>query len=179
MANQRSVTDRTDSAGRTDGGEDSGVARLEQGRYLLLTTFKRNGTPVDTPVHGIVDGGRAYFRAWRRSGVVKRLRGTGGTAQVAPCGVLGMCSYGRPLAATVRPLASGEAGPVARKLAGKYPVRQRLLVSPLQRAGRRRMMHFELVVRGLPGLPGRRRHTSAYPAAAGPTGTGWPVRADS
>ena len=140
-------TDRGAGAGRDAGhGAETGLASLAQARCLLLTTFKHNGTPVSTPVHGVVDGGRAYFRAWSRSGTVKRLRGSGGMAQVAPCSALGLCSYGPPLPATVRPLASGEAGPVARKLAGRHPVQQRLLVAPLERAWRWRMMHFELIV---------------------------------
>jgi PPOX class probable F420-dependent enzyme len=193
MGNRPATAARTNGGETTGGdaglGEGNGLGSLAQARYLLLTTFKRSGTPVSVPVHGMVDGGRAYFRAWRRSGTVKRLRGTGGTAQVAPCGVLGLCSYGPPRAAAVRPLTSGEAGPVARKLARKYPVQQRLLISPLQRAWRRRMMHFELVVRdaasgegGLPPPPGPPpAHCAASPAAApgGRSGTGWPVRADS
>lgn len=163
-------------------GDGSDLAYLAQARCLLLTTFKRSGTPVSTPVHGVADGDRAYFRAWSRSGTVQRLRRTGGAAQVVPCGALGLCSYGPPLAATVRPLAGGEAAPVARKLARKYPVRERLVVSPLQWAGRWRMLHFELVVED--AAASQAAYTTAgYPparsAAAEPTGTGWPVRADS
>jgi PPOX class probable F420-dependent enzyme len=152
--------------------EGSGLASLAQARYLLLTTFKRSGTPVSAPVHAVVDGGRAYFRAWRRSGTVRRLRGTGGTAQVAPCGVLGLCSYGPPRAATVRPLAGREAAPVARKLAGKYPVQQRLLVSPLQRACRWPMMHFELQVREAAG----HQDGLAHRRARGPVTAAHPPR---
>jgi uncharacterized protein len=162
MGNRRSTAARTDRGEGTDTHREKGghIASFTRARCLLLTTFKQSGMPVSTPVHSVVDGGRVYFRAWHRSGTAKRLRGTGGRVTVAPCGVLGLCSYGPPLAATVRPLASSEAGPVARKLASKYPVRQRLLVAPLQRARRRPMMHFELVVRdpagGQRGLPHHR-----------------------
>jgi PPOX class probable F420-dependent enzyme len=168
-----------------------GAGSLAPARYLLLTTFKRSGSPVSTPVHGVVHGGRAYFRAWSRSGGVKRLRATGGAAQLAPCGVLGLCSYGRPFAAAVRPLPGGEAGPVARKLAGKYPVRQRLLISPLERAARWRMMHFELLIgAAVGGQDGLRRRVNAHggaqpghrhgnSVAADPTGTGCPARPDA
>ena len=47
-------------------------------------------------VQGIIDGDRAYFRTWSRSGTVKRLREANGM-QVTPCDVLGLCSYGPPL----------------------------------------------------------------------------------
>ena len=34
---------------------------LRSARYMLLTTFKQDGIPVSSHVHGVVDGDRAYF----------------------------------------------------------------------------------------------------------------------
>ena len=88
----------------TDTASGSYFASLAKARYLRLTTFKRKGTPVSSPVPGIVDGDRAYFGASSRSGAVRRLQHTDGV-QVAPCGALGLVSYGEPLNAAARRLA--------------------------------------------------------------------------
>lgn len=110
----------------------------------MLTTFKPSGTPVSTAMHGIVDGDRAYFRAWTRSGPVKRLRHTA-TVQVAPCTALGLCNYRGPIWATARLLPAEEAGLVAGELARKYPLQHRLLSRLLRRTRRWQMLHYELL----------------------------------
>ena len=140
----------TDTAGRhgkpaTAIRESAGggyFASLAKGRYLLLTTFKPRGTPVSTPVQGITDGDRAYFRIWSQSGTARRLQHTHGV-QVAPCGALGVLSHGPPLDAAARPLAGEEARRVAGRLAGEYPVRRRSRL--LQRTRRRRLVYYELL----------------------------------
>ena len=119
-------------------------ASLAKGRYLLLTTFKPRGTPVSTPVQGITDGDRAYFRIWSQSGTARRLQHTHGV-QVAPCGALGVLSHGPPLDAAARPLAGEEASRVAGPLGRKYPVRRRSLVRLLHRARHRQLAYYELL----------------------------------
>ena len=136
--------ERRDRGDREETGDGSYFAPLAKARYLLLTTFKQKGTPVSAPVQGIVDGDRAYLRAWSQSGTVRRLRHTDGV-QVAPCGALGLCSQGPPLDAAARRLGSEEASRVAGQLADKYPVRRRSLARLLQRAGRRRLVYYELL----------------------------------
>jgi hypothetical protein len=49
---------------------------LRRATYLQLTTFRRSGQPVPTPVHVVTDGAIAYFRTWDASGKAKRLRHT-------------------------------------------------------------------------------------------------------
>jgi PPOX class probable F420-dependent enzyme len=139
---------RRDRGDREEAADASYFAPLAKARYLLLTTFKPKGTPVSAHVQGIVDdGGRAYFRVRSRSGMVRRLQQTDGV-QVAPCGALGLWSYGPPLDATTRRLAGAEAGQVAGQLARKYPVRRRSLARLLPRAWRRRLVYYELLLRG-------------------------------
>jgi uncharacterized protein len=121
-------------------------APLAKGRYLLLTTFRQKGTPVSAVVQGITDGDRAYFRVRSRSGTARRLRRTDGV-QVAPCRALGLWSYGPPLDAAARPLAGEEGSRVAGQLDRKYPVRHLSLAWLLQRAGRRRLAYYELLLR--------------------------------
>jgi len=120
-------------------------APLASARYVLLTTFKRQGTQISVPVRGMVDGDRAYFQAWSRSGNAKRLRHTD-TVRVAPCTVLGLYSNAPPLVATARPLPDDEAGQVAEKLARKYPVQHRYLTGWLSRARPGQMVHYELLI---------------------------------
>jgi PPOX class probable F420-dependent enzyme len=116
---------------------------LASARYLQVSTFGRGGLPVPARVHGVVDGGRAYFEARSWSGTVRRLRHAD-AVQVAPCGVLGLC-HGPPLDATTRLLPAEEAGRAAAELARKYPVRRRSLTCWLHRAWRPKMVHYELV----------------------------------
>jgi len=142
----------TDTAGRhgqpasaiREGADGGYFAALAKGKYLLLTTFKQKGTPVSTPVQGITDGDRAYFRVWSRSGPARRLQHTDGV-QVAPCGALGLLSHGPPLDAAARPLAGEEASRVAGPLGRKYPARRRSRARLLPQARRRRRVYYELL----------------------------------
>jgi len=115
-------------------------AALASARYLLLTTFKPVGSPISAPVHGLADGDRAYFRAWSRSGTVKRLRHTD-AVQVAPSTRLGMYSNAPSVDATARLLTGEEASRVAGKLAGRYPARHRFLIRPR----RGQIVYYELL----------------------------------
>jgi uncharacterized protein len=138
--------ERRDRDDRGETGDGGYFAPLAKGRYLLLTTFKQQGTPVSAVVQGVTDGDRAYFRVRSRSGTARRLRHTDGV-QVAPCRALGLWSYGPPLDATTRRLAGEEAGRVAGELERKYPVPRRSLARPVRRAWRRRLAYYELLLR--------------------------------
>jgi uncharacterized protein len=116
---------------------------LRSAKYMLLTTFEEDGIPVSTHVHGVVDGDRAYFRAWRQSDTAKRLRHTD-EVQVTACPMLGL-TVGPPLDAVARLLSGEEASRVARKLAGKYPLQQRFLIPLLCRTRGWQLAHYELL----------------------------------
>jgi PPOX class probable F420-dependent enzyme len=135
-----SATDDTYQQGAAEGS----FARLASASCMLLTTIKLDGTFVSTPVHGVVDGDRAYFRVWSRSGMVKRLE-QADVVQVTPCSVLGWCSYPPPLDVAVRSLPAEEGRRVAGKLARKYPVQHRFLIRPLHRTCRWQMAYYELL----------------------------------
>jgi dimethylaniline monooxygenase (N-oxide forming) len=57
-------------------------------RYSLIVTYRRNGTPVATPVWAAAGNGRVYVRTERGSGKVKRLAGDP-RALLAPCNAQG------------------------------------------------------------------------------------------
>jgi PPOX class probable F420-dependent enzyme len=103
-------------------------ATLSASKYMLLTTFRRDGRAVATPVHVVAEAeaeaeaeaDRVYFRTWDVSGKAKRLRHTP-TVEVAPCS-----SRGRSRGPAVRAravLLDGEASEqAARLLAHEHPI---------------------------------------------------------
>jgi PPOX class probable F420-dependent enzyme len=108
----------TDSSGHEtpQGGR---FVPLESASYLLLTSFKQDGTPVSVPVRAVVDGDRAYFGVRDSSGTSKRLRRTD-WVQVVRCNALGMVSFGPRVNAIARLLAGEETGRAAGRLARKH-----------------------------------------------------------
>ena len=64
------------------------LERLSAGPYVSLTTFRRDGTPVATPVWVSRDADRLYVWTDGGSGKVKRLR-AGGRVLLAPCDARG------------------------------------------------------------------------------------------
>lgn len=81
---------------------DPRVEALARQRYINLTTFRRNGRPVGTPVWFVLDDGRILVYTEKQSGKAKRIRASK-RATVAPCDVRGrvtgdvMMAYGREL----------------------------------------------------------------------------------
>ena len=60
------------------------LAALEGARYVLLTTYRRDGRAVPTPVGPLVRDGKVYVYTPASSGKAKRVRRTA-RVQVAPC----------------------------------------------------------------------------------------------
>ena len=89
-------------------------------KFILLTTFRRDGTPVATPVHVVTEGDAAFFRSWNVSGKAKRLRHTS-AVQIAPS-----TFRGRPVGPSIRAeahLLEGQAADdAAGMLARKHPL---------------------------------------------------------
>jgi dimethylaniline monooxygenase (N-oxide forming) len=94
------------------------LEQLAHKRHALVTTFRKDGTPVATPVWAAVAEGRIYVRAERGSGKVKRLA-RDGRALLAPCTARGR-SLGAPLSARGRVLEPGEEHVAEHALAGRY-----------------------------------------------------------
>ena len=132
----------TNQPGQGAAGSDEPTP-LASAKYLLLTSFNRDGAAQATPVRVLADGDRAYFRTSDASGVSKRLRHTG-WVQVAPCMALGLCRTGPTVDATARLLADAEAGRAAERLAPKYPAWRRFLGSLAHRVSGRRAVYYEL-----------------------------------
>ena len=118
------------------------VADLAGARTVLLTTYRRNGSPVNTPVHLAIEDGRAFFRTFDRAGKIKRLR-RNPQVEVAPCTARGRVT-GRALSATARILTGDGAARARRALAGKYPFIHGVLVPMAHRLRGYRTVHLEL-----------------------------------
>lgn len=106
-------------------------APLARQRTVLLTTFRRDGTPVRTSVSIAVDGDRAFIRSWDSAGKVKRIRNNGAVT-IAPCTERGRPT-GPAIRACARILAGEESAHAGHLLAGKYPILHRLLVPLVHR----------------------------------------------
>ena len=98
-------------------------APIASAKYTQLTTFRRDGTAVATPVHVAAepaDGDVAYFRTWNTTGKAKRLRHTSAVL-VAPSTFRGQAL--RPAIRAEARLLDGEASQhAARLLASKHPI---------------------------------------------------------
>jgi PPOX class probable F420-dependent enzyme len=94
------------------------IAEIRACKRALLVTFRRDGTPVPTPVWAAEAGGLLYVRTDRTAGKVKRLRNNP-CLLVAPCTVRGK-PLGAPLEATARMLAAEEEPLAERTLAARY-----------------------------------------------------------
>lgn len=99
---------------------------LSRATYMRLTTFRRSGQPVPTPVHVVTDGPAAYFRTWDVSGKAKRLRHTA-SVEVAPSTLRGRTA-GPVLAAEAHLLADEESDRAARLIARRHPLLHGLLI---------------------------------------------------
>jgi uncharacterized protein len=60
------------------------ITELGKSEYLLLTTYRKNGTPVATPVWVVGEGDVIYAWSAKDTGKVKRLRNSG-KVDIAPC----------------------------------------------------------------------------------------------
>ena len=132
----------TDSSGH-ETAQAGRFVSLESATYLLLTTFKQDGTPMAVPVRVVVDGDRAYFGVLDASGTAKRLRCTD-WVQVVRCSPLGMASFGPRVNAIARLLASEEAGQAAERLARRRPAWREFARSLAGRVTRRPTVYYEL-----------------------------------
>ncbi len=111
-------------------------------RTALLTTYKRDGTPV-APVTIVADGERALVRTYDRSWKARRMR-RNPRVEVAPSTVLGK-PRGEAITATARLLSGEEADRAARAIARRQRILQGILVPLFHRLKGYRTLHYELV----------------------------------
>jgi|SRR5215213_5721809 len=118
------------------------------GRYwaIRLTTFRRDGTPVSTPVNVAVDGNRVYFRTYEEAGKFKRIRNNA-AVEVAPSTFRGVATGPAKLARAVL-LSGGDDARAASLIDDKHRIFQAFLVRTAHRLRGYTTRHLELLPPG-------------------------------
>jgi uncharacterized protein len=109
---------------------------------VLLTTYRRDGTPVGTPVSIAVEGNRAFVRTWDTAWKFRRIRNNPEVA-VAPSTPRGTPT-GPAVRARARILDGDESARASRALARKHPILHGVLVPLSHRMLGYRTVHIEL-----------------------------------
>lgn len=112
-------------------------------KVALLTTYRKDGTPVNTPVNVVVVEGRAYFRTYDESWKAKRLAHTP-KVKIAPGTAKGEAT-GPAISCRTRPLEDAEIESVRQTLKDKHPIRQGLLVPAIHRLKHYKTLYYELI----------------------------------
>ena len=105
----------------TDTFDSTTFATLARSRTALLTTFRRSGQAVTSPVSLVVNDGRAYFVTAVDSGKAKRVARTD-RVELAPC-----TAAGKPLGGTVAGSARAVIGVARPAFRGDAPDRSAVL----------------------------------------------------
>lgn len=119
-------------------------APLAAEKYALLTTFRRDGAAVGTPVHLVAEdnGETAYFRTWDTTGKVKRLRHTT-RVEVAPCNFRGRPT-GPAILATATLLDDQGAARAAELLRRRHPLLHGVLIPRVHKLRGWKTLHYSL-----------------------------------
>jgi uncharacterized protein len=121
---------------------------------ILLTTYKRDGTAVGTPVSIALDGNRAFFRSYDKAWKTRRLRHTA-RVEVAPSTLRGRVT-GPSIPARATLLEGAQARVAAHALARRHRLLQAVLVPLAHRLMRYQTLHYELRPETAESEPDRR-----------------------
>ncbi len=99
--------------------------RLAAERYVVLTTFRRDGRAVPTPVWVAGDGGELLLWSVRKAGKVKRIRNDG-RVEVQACDVRGQKTHGAKVSGQARLLDAGDTERARQAIGRKYGITGRV-----------------------------------------------------
>lgn len=97
------------------------LERLADEKYVQLTTFRRDGRAVPTPIWAVAENGELYVWTPRDSGKVKRIRNNG-RVEVTACDLRGSRTHGATASGTARLLDDAETDRVRKLIGRKYGV---------------------------------------------------------
>ncbi|TMC11264.1 MAG: PPOX class F420-dependent oxidoreductase [Chloroflexi bacterium] len=131
------------------------LERFADQKTVVLTTYRRDGTPVDTPVHLAVDGDHAYIRTYETAFKTKRLRrrpeaelrlASNGTAPAVAALLRPKDAHpvGAPVHVHACELRGDESRAAAAALARKYPLLHGVLIPRMHRLQGTRTVNLEL-----------------------------------
>jgi PPOX class probable F420-dependent enzyme len=138
--NRHAVT--THAGARATPAPAPALAPFVDQKTVLLTSYRRDGTPVGTPVHIAVEGDHAYIRTYDRAWKIKRIR-RNPEVEVAPSTLRGEPT-GPAIHARGRILSGEESKHAASLLARKYRILHGLLIPFLHRLRGYTTMQIEL-----------------------------------
>jgi PPOX class probable F420-dependent enzyme len=118
-----------------------GLARFAGQRTVLLTTFRRDGTAVGTPVNIAVEGNCAFVRTFDTAWKLKRIKNIP-VVRIAPSTARGKPT-GPAIRVRARVLSGDEAAHASRAIDKKYPVLHGILVPLIHRVRGNKTIHFE------------------------------------
>ncbi|NKQ52091.1 PPOX class F420-dependent oxidoreductase [Amycolatopsis sp. K13G38] len=118
------------------------VQDLARQHTILLTTFKRDGTPVGTPVNLAVEDDHGYFRTYDKAWKARRLRNNP-EVTITPS-TFGGTPTGEPVRARATLLSGDEARHAARLLTRKHPLLHGVLVPLAHKLKGYRTLHYRV-----------------------------------
>ena len=99
----------------------SETVRLTAERYVVLTTFRKDGRAVPTPIWVAGENGELVLWSERTAGKVKRIRNNG-RVEIQACDVRGTVTHGAKVSGQARLLDRSESERVRRAIARKYGI---------------------------------------------------------
>ena len=135
-----------------------GLATLADQNTVVLTTYRRDGSEVDTPVHIAVEGDHAFIRTYAKTWKAKRLHAnpqvvvwpaTIGTmnAMLATMRQKDAKRVGAGIPARARILSGAEYRHAARVLRHRFPLTHGLIIPLIHRLWRTQTVNVELTAR--------------------------------
>jgi PPOX class probable F420-dependent enzyme len=127
------------------GAQEPAIASLApfvRRKAALLTTYRRDGTPVGTAVNIAVEGDHAFVRSWETSGKIKRIRNNP-EVEIAPSTMSGKPT-GAAIRARARLLSGAESAHAGKLIERKHPILQGVLVPLFHRLRGLTTTHVEL-----------------------------------
>ena len=97
---------------------------IVRSRYVSLTTYRKDGTPVATPVWHVPQGAELWIVTEADSGKVKRIRNNP-QVRVQPCSIRGAVAPGAPSVPGSARLLDGDGTAQARELLARRYVMSR------------------------------------------------------
>jgi PPOX class probable F420-dependent enzyme len=119
---------------------------LRETKTIQLTTFRRDGRPVRTPVSIAFDGDRAFFRTYAKAHKARRLRANP-NVEAAPATTMKGVPTGGAVPARATLLDGDEALLARRTLARRFRFLHQFLVPLSHKLMRTRTLHYELTPR--------------------------------
>jgi uncharacterized protein len=130
------------SASAQTAAPEQGLESFRGRKYCLLTTFRKSGEPVPTPVWFGLAEGKLYFHSESTVGKVKRIRNDS-RVRIAPCTVRGK-PLGSPIEGRARILGPEEHEYAERAIASNYGLFRKLYEQTGERLASTSFLYIEV-----------------------------------